>query len=114
MCIRDRYTEIPKPHYIFVLKNKKQEPVGFFFAIPDLFNPALKRVVLKTMGLIPEYRGVGLGGAMFYFVYKNAKKDGFKELVYSTMSVDNERMKSLLGHGPVTYRRYEVYEKILI
>ena len=109
-----QYTEIQGPHYIFVIKNSKKEPVGFFLAIPDLFNPHLKAVVLKTMGLLPEYRGQGLGSAMLYFVYKNSIKDGFKQLIFCTMSVDNERIKSLTGQDLLPYRKYEVFEKEII
>ena len=107
----EQYIEIPKPHYIFILKNPKKESVGFFFAVPDFFNPELKRIVIKTIGVLPAYRGFGLVKAMFYYAYKNAKKDGFKELIFSTMSLDNERIKSLTGQSLATYRKYEVFEK---
>lgn len=110
----EQYTQIPKPHYIFILKNSEQKSVGFFFAIPDLFNPMTKAVVLKTMGLLPEYQGKNLGSAMLHFVYKEAKKDGFEKLIFSTMSVDNEHIKSITDQNQTPYRKYEVYEKNII
>jgi GNAT superfamily N-acetyltransferase len=109
-----QYTEVPKPHYIFIVKDIKQELVGFFFAIPDLYNPKLKRVVLKTMGIAPKFRGLGLAEAMFYFVYKKAREDGFKDLLYSTRELGNDRIKSLTGESPVLYRKYEVYKKNIV
>jgi len=110
----EQYTQTPKPHYIFLLKNADNKSVGFFFAIPDLFNPNAKGVVLKTMGLLPEYQGKNLGSAMLYFVYKEAKNDGFEKLIFSTMSVDNERIKSITDQNDIPYRKYEVYEKNII
>ena len=114
MYFAGQYTQIPKPHYIFVLKNPEHESVGFFFAIPDLFNRESGGVVLKTIGLLPEYRGKNLGSAMFYYIYKEAKKDGFKKLIFSTMSIDNGRIKSITDQNTVPYRKYEVYEKDII
>jgi len=109
-----QYAETQSSHYIFVVKNSKKEPVGFFFAMPDKFNPELKRVILKTIGVLPEYRGLGLAKAMFYFVYKNATVDGFKKFVFSTMSIDNKQIKSLTGQENSLFRKYEVYEKNII
>lgn len=109
-----QYFELPKPHYIFIIKDMKKEPVGFFFAIPDLFNPKLKRVVLKTMGIRTKSRGLGLAKAMFYFIYKMAKDDGFESLLYSTVEFGNNTVESFIGKTPVLYRKYEVYQKKII
>lgn len=108
------YAKMQNPHYIFIIKDPHQKPAGFSFAISDIFNPHLKNVVIKTIGLLPEYRGLGLGGALLYVIYNNAKKDGFKELIFSTISVDNERIKLLTGQDLLPYRIYEVYEKNII
>lgn len=107
----DQYASIPKPNYIFLLKNKENKSVGFFFAVPDLYNPELKRVVLKTTGVLSSFQGKGLGKAMFYFIYKNAKNDGFKEFIFSTMATGNDRIQELTGKDISIYRKYEVYEK---
>ena len=109
-----QYVEMRGTHYIFIVKNPNKESVGFFFAIPDIYNLDLKRVVLKTMGILPEYRGLGLAKSMLYFVYKNATVDGFKEFVFSTMSIDNEQIKLLTGQKNSLFRKYEVYEKNII
>lgn len=107
----EEYINLLRTHYIFILKNENMKPIGFFFAAPDIFNLEAKRVVMKTMGLLSKYQGVGLGKAMTYFVYSLAKKDGFKELIFSTMSTDNKRIKLLTGPNLSSYRTYEVYEK---
>lgn len=109
-----RHVEAQKPHFISVAKNSKQEPVGFFFAVPDVFNPRLKRLVIKTIGIIPAYRGLGLAEAMLYVAYANAASDGFQALIFSTMSVDNERIRLLTGQNLMPYRKYEVYEKNIV
>jgi len=110
----EQYIELPKPHYIFVIKDIKLEPVGFFFAVPDFFNPKLKGVVLKTMGISPKFRGLGLAEAMFYFVFSKAKEDGVESLLYSTVAFGNDRIKTITGESPVLYRKYEVYKKNII
>ncbi|MFA6295509.1 MAG: GNAT family N-acetyltransferase [Candidatus Paceibacterota bacterium] len=110
----EQYTQIPKPYYVFLLKNSEHKSVGFFFAMPDIFNLNEKSLVLKTIGLLPEYQGKNLGSAMLYFVYMKAEKDGFKKFIFSTMSVDNERIKSITDQNSVPYRKYEVFEKNLI
>lgn len=110
----DQYMMIPKPNYIFLLKDKEKKSIGFFFATPDILNPEQKRVVLKTTGVVPSLQGRGLGKAMLYFIYKNAKEDGFKELLFSTMAVENEKIQELTGKESSVYRRYEVYEKEIV
>ena len=111
--LAESYLDIPEPHYIFIVKDSKQELVGFFFAVPDLYNLDKKMVVLKTMGIAPKFRGLNLAEAMFYFVYKNAKQAGFSNLIYSTVATNNERIKSLTGEV-IPYRKYEVFTKNII
>jgi len=106
-----QYAGVQNSHCIFVIRNQKGEAIGFFLAMPDLYNLELKRIVMKTMGILPEYRGLGLAKAMLYFVYKSAKEDGFKELIFSTISIDNKKIKTLTGQNLAPYRKYEVYEK---
>jgi len=110
----EQYTKNHGQNYIFILKNADDVSVGFFFAMPDLFNHREKSVVLKTMGLLPPYQGKNLGSAMLYFVYQEAKRGGYERLISSTMSVDNNRILSIADQNTVPYRKYEVFKKELL
>lgn len=106
-----QYSDISERRCVFILKNKQGESIGFFFAMPDSFNPGLRRVVVKTIGVLPEYGGLGLGRAMLYYFHQSSVKNGFKEMIFSTMAIQNEQILSLVTNTPDIYRKYEVYEK---
>lgn len=74
--------------------------IGFIIAFPYE-----GRLVVKTLGLLPEYRGKRLAGLLIKKVHDQADKDGLKAAVYSTIREGNAayRMKR---PGVRIYRRY--------
>jgi GNAT superfamily N-acetyltransferase len=112
----EKYMDTKNNPYTFILKNPEGDPIGFFFADVDRYSKDRNRVVLKTMGVLSKYRGMGLGSTMLYFVYDQARKAGANELIFSTMAIDNKRVLSITdtdGGLPI-YRKYEVYKKNII
>lgn len=102
-----------QPGQIILVLRQQGKAIGFFLVAVDLFNPAEKRLVLKTMGLLEEYRGKGLGPAMFYAIYLRAKDEGCQELIFSTMDVKNKKIRSITGEAEI-YRHYEVFDKNIL
>ena len=96
------------------VRNREGKPVGFCFAVPDLYHPADNSLVAKSMGVLPEYQGHGIAKALFALVYKTAKERGFTKIYYSTMRVDNDAIKKITAAGGEKenepFRRYAVYE----
>lgn len=74
-----------------IIENPKKEPVGFCFSLP---NPYKKdQIILKTIGVLKEYRQMNLAAALLYSQHTKAKKLGFKEFYYPLIRVGNNVTK---------------------
>ena len=94
------------PNYCYFLDDGKK-PVGFIVAYPSE-----NKLILKTIGLLPEYRGKKLADLLVRQVHEQAKRDGLKAAVYSTIRVGNAVHK-LKRPGVKIYRRYVTMSKTL-
>jgi len=110
-------------------------PVGFVVALPDVnvaaracngrlwpfgwlkFLRAMKTVKLIrviTLGVVPEFRRVGIEMLLMHNVIRNGLDVGFRACEASWILEDNRDMLGpleTLGHRP--WRRYRIYEKSL-
>jgi ribosomal protein S18 acetylase RimI-like enzyme len=99
--------------FIYVVRTQEQKPVAFCFSIPDRYSKTGERVVLKTMGVLPEYQGKGIVKALLYLLYRAARARKIPQLISSTIRLDNKRMRKLIKSATATvYREYEAYELV--
>ena len=106
--IRDS-VELLDGDFVYVVRNREKLPVAFCFCVPDLYSQDKRRVIVKTMGVLPEYQDMGIGKALFYLLYRTAVKKEVSEIIFSTMRSDNARIRNLTGSRTI-YREYEAYE----
>jgi GNAT superfamily N-acetyltransferase len=71
------------PGYSYFLEDKNKA-IGFVIAYPNG-----DELVLKTIGILPEYRGKGLFGVLIKVVHEQAARDGLKVAIYATIRVGN-------------------------
>jgi hypothetical protein len=83
---------------------------GFCFSVADIFCKDKKKLVVKTLGISPEFQGGNTGKATLYFTEATAKQAGFEMLYYSTMRTDNKKIQSMTGNTHDIYRKYAAYE----
>jgi hypothetical protein len=111
----------------------KGEPIGFSLTIPD-FNQALQplkgrllpfgwlkfllgkrkidyaRTIL--MGVLPEFRKLGVDMGMVYRTMQAGFADGITSAECSWILADNAPMNRILeGYGADRYKTYRIYEK---
>ncbi|MDH4233212.1 MAG: GNAT family N-acetyltransferase [Nitrospirota bacterium] len=98
--------------FVYLVRNQEKLPVAFCFCIPDMYSKDVKRVVLKTIGVLPKYRGMGIGKALMYLLYRTASEKKVSHCIVSTMRSDNKRMRDLTRSCTI-YREYEAYELTL-
>ena len=92
---------------INIVENQKKEPVGFCFNLPNPYNKS--QIILKTIGVLKEYRRLGVASALLNYCHKNAKKLGFKEYYYPLIRVGNNVTKfPYEGYEIIT--KYSTYE----
>jgi len=72
------------------------------------------RFRLIAMGVLPEYRRQGLEAAMYYQVFRESIRLGYREIEMSQIVETNERMLSSLAHWPIERSKtWRIYGKDL-
>lgn len=92
------------PRYTYFLLDNSVE-IGFVMAY--IYD---KMLILKTIGILPEYRGMKLSRLLLEPVHKNAMKDGAKTAIYALVREGNEvhRRRHPLAR---IFRRYVTMHK---
>lgn len=66
-------------------------------------------LICKTICILPEYQGLGLGNALAYKVHSDARKDGFKKIIYALIR-DGNSISNFPKDDIVIFRRYATFE----
>jgi GNAT superfamily N-acetyltransferase len=85
------------------------EPAGFMFAYPDRFAP--HRLVMKTVAVLPEYRGRGVSTAMDSAIRSTALSLGYWQAVYALYEANN--VSARLAKASRVLRTYHLYDRLL-
>lgn len=96
-------------YFLQIARDKNKKAAAFLWGAQDLYSAKGKRLVLKTMGVLPEFENIGMGRALFYTAYLRAKKENLPKIIFSTMRADNEKIIKLAGSEQKIYREYEAY-----
>lgn len=84
---------------------KGKEIIGFC----GVFKEDESTLICKTIALLPEYQGVGLGNALAFRVHLDAKEEGIKKIIYALIREDNN-IKNFPKEGAVIFRKYAAFE----
>jgi len=97
---------------LVLIAEKGLEAVGFVFAVPDLAQAqrgeAVDSVIVKTVAVVPEMGGMGLGGLLVGRCQQAARRLGLTKMVHALMYDDNVSRKISL-HYAKPMRRYTLY-----
>ena len=95
--------------FLFVL-DSAGEPAGFSFSFPD--QRRRDTANLKTFGVLPRWRNIGLGVALAHEVYQRLVRKGFARINHCLMREGNRADQFDRGAAAVT-RRYALYSQPL-
>ena len=95
---------------IQIISNKEGEDVGFCSSIVDSIN---NLIVLKTIGVLPEYQNKRIGAALLYYQHKKAKDMKLSKEIYALIKLGNIVTK-LPYPGINVIRKYVGLEKQII
>jgi ribosomal protein S18 acetylase RimI-like enzyme len=65
--------------------------------------------ICKTIAILPQYQGRGLGNALAYMVHVEAEKAGYKKMIYALIREGNN-IKNFPKDDAVIFRRYSAFE----
>src|SRR3989344_58956 len=68
-----------------------------------------RTLICKTICVLPQYRGLGLGNALAYKVHVDAKEQGFEKVMYALIREGNS-IKNFPKDDAVIFRRYAAFE----
>ena len=94
--------------YLLFLEDSRRNPVGFCFALPEKGNP--KRLILKTLGVLSEYRKQGLAAALLHAIHVRAQEDGFAECYYPFI-LEGNAVTKFPYEGYTMVSSYVAYER---
>lgn len=66
-------------------------------------------LILKTICILLEYQGLGLGNALAYKIHLDAQKEGFKKVTYALIREDN-KVKNFPKDDTLIFRHYAAFE----
>ncbi|MFA6602041.1 MAG: GNAT family N-acetyltransferase [Candidatus Paceibacterota bacterium] len=66
-------------------------------------------LICKTIALLPEYQGLGLGNALAYQVHQDATARGYKKMIYALIREGNN-IKNFPQEQAVIFRKYAAFE----
>lgn len=103
----------PEFHCV-IAEDRNQRPVGLAFGYLHPFAP-VKTGILKTIGVLPEYRRGLSRGVSWYVVYRyhmSLRERGYEHFVHATMKEDNTS-RAMSSRFARKIRGYSLYEASL-
>lgn len=94
---------------IQIISDKNNEDIGFCSSIIDRSN---KIMILKTIGVLPEYQKKKVGAALLYYQHKLAKEKGLTKEIYALIKLGNIVTK-MPYPGVKVIRKYVTMEKVI-
>ena len=92
------------------------QPIGFVFALPDLLQKgrgqAVDTIILKTIAVLPEHGGAGLGSLLIARCHEVARELGYTRVIHALM-LDANYSRKISRHFAQTIRRYTLFAKVL-
>lgn len=96
---------------LVLLARRDPDPAaGFLFGFPDLLDPSgtPTRVIIKTLAVAADARGIGLGTLLMHECHRRAAAAGYEAAIHALMHVDNPSHR-ISRHGGDVLRRYALY-----
>jgi len=115
---RDMYAPLlpaVNPDWV-ILAEQAGRPVGFSFCVPDLLQAKRGQVIdtaiIKTLAVIPQYQGKGLGSLLLHRSTLAAREGGIRRLILALMHERNpsRRLNRSLMRD---FRRYTLFGRRL-
>jgi GNAT superfamily N-acetyltransferase len=97
---------------VILAADAQGKPAAFLWGLPDAYSVG-KNFIFKTIAVLPEYRGKGLGRALFSLMDERAKAGGARRYLLSTMRAGNAGIEALAARSAAPYREYLTFRKAL-
>lgn len=101
---------------LVLLAEQEGRLVGFMLALPDLAQAQRREpvdtVILKTVAVLPELGGEGLGSVLVAMAQERARQMGFRHAIHALMQAGNMSRK-ISAHYAQPIRQYTLFARPL-
>ena len=109
LYLYEDYEKILDQILIQIISNSDGIDIGFCSSIIDPLEK--QTIILKTIGILPEYQGKKVGAALLYEQHKKAQEMGATKEIYALIKMGNIITK-LPYPGIKVMRKYILFEKV--
>lgn len=111
----NRTKSVIRPELCLIAEFDNQ-PVGFIFALPDVLQAArgeaIDTIIIKTLAVLPEHAGVGLGAFLADKCQQTALDLGYQKAIHALMHDANNSLNISSRYARVI-RRYALFGREL-
>jgi GNAT superfamily N-acetyltransferase len=104
------------PPDLVLIAERREQPVGFVFAAPDLLQiqrgQPVDTIIVKSLAVLPDRRLAGLGNLLLTQVQTRAVELGFTRAIYALVR-DVPALRRMSGRYAGCIRRYALFAKVL-
>jgi GNAT superfamily N-acetyltransferase len=101
---------------LVMLAEDGDHTIGFLFALPDVLQAQrgqpVDTLIFKTIAVLPEYEGQGIGVLLFERSQETAVALGFRRAIHALMHEANSS-QNISAHSAQTMRRYALFARHL-
>ena len=111
---RDKYMEAAKiinPDYTLIAEDENRNIIGFIFCYDDLFNTAIKSIVIKTLVRNEDKKWSGLGSILANRIIRLVKSKGYKAIVHAFIINQGTSTGVSNVFSGAFYKNYVLYGK---
>jgi hypothetical protein len=101
------------PDLVLLAEDRTAAPVGFVFAVPDIFEKPVKTAVIKTVAIIPRKDIRGLGTYLVAKIHEKALSGGYTSVIHALMHESNISTR-ILSDNSEPYHEYALFCKKIL
>ena len=112
----EQYTPVLQrvdPRLVLMVWSPDNVLAGFCLSYPDILNPTLKQVVIKSLAVDPDFACLGLGSWMVGQTHQIALRLGWDGDVIYALMAQSSHSQSISAHAGDVFREYGLYSKLL-
>lgn len=104
---------LARPELVFLAEDVAGQPVGFALGLPDVLNHAVPTAIVKTVAVLPDRAGIGLGRVLVGAVQDAARTLGCRRVIHALMHDGNVSRHLSARFGVRLLRRYTLFARPL-
>ena len=100
-----------RPELVLIAEDASGKPVGFALGLPNVTDATRETFIVKTVAVLPEVAGIGLGRVLVDRLHAAAGALGYRRAIHALMHDDNVSRHLSARFGSRPLRRYALFSR---